>query len=216
VTVGFKRSVITSLHENGFFVEGQFGGGLERSIDVNAVRIQQAHIFDLNALETTMKGHAALGYQWMTGQGVISAGLGVEGIIKNDAATLTQTSSNDVNLGGRVDVDVWHHVTPQTLIQFNMTGSTAQQSVWSRLRGGYAFFEGTTGFFSMMRNAYVGPEMSIYHEFSTRRDYEQIRVGIHATNITIGARQANISAGVYRDTDKRQGGYVNVGLAQKW
>ena len=227
ITGGFKRSLSGAIEHSGFYVEAQLGLGAEPSRQIAKNRIESAQSIwkNIPKYETRFQTHASIGYQWMTGQGVVSGSIGLEHHTNLNGSKASKSTTKD-DVGIRANAEIWHHPTAETLIQLNLVGSSVKNSVWARGSVGYALFEHLPYFsdipmISMFKHAFMGPEISIYHEPQIGLNYTKIRYGAHIANIKINSlknavTQINLSGGFQKDPDKNHGIYCNLGFSQKW
>lgn len=227
VTGGFKRAFSGAIEHSGFYVEAQFGLGAEqrkRAVQ-SRVDIAQSIWRGVSQYETSFQANAALGYQWMTGQGVVSGTIGAQIRTDEDAARTLHSKKAD-NIGVRATAELWHHPTSDTLIQLNVVSASLKNSLWARASFGYAIFEQYAIFsdspmLSMFKNAFIGPEISLYHEPQIGSNYTKTRFGASIANVKIynlqnTLTQISLSGGFESDTDRQRGIYCNVGFSQKW
>jgi cellulose biosynthesis protein BcsS len=145
----------------------------------------------------------------------VDALVGYSAVVSNGAATLAiganyqdqRVSPFDPNnpvqgdkLGFKVQGDFWVNLTEQSVMVGIASYSTAFNTYYSVLRGGYDFFG---------RGFYIGPEVGALGNART----DQQRVGIAVIGIPVANRVSlTVSGGWLHERDQRDGAYVSANL----
>lgn len=104
--------------------------------------------------------------------------------------------------GARGGIDVWYEPMPGFMAAVNASGSTAAQEYSVR---------GAVGW-RLLDRVFVGPEAQALGCLN----YEQVRVGAHATGLKLGTFEWSASGGWVQDSDRRSGGYGRVGVLTRY
>jgi hypothetical protein len=106
-----------------------------------------------------------------------------------------------LRFGPRLGLDLWVQPTANFMINGFATFSTVGSSYAVRGALGWRFFDAV----------YLGPEVQ-----ATGSDtYRQVRLGLHATSLTIGPYELSAGAGYVRDSEWRRGLYARVGVLRR-
>ncbi len=122
--------------------------------------------------------------------------------------------------GLRLQLDLWDHPTPETLLHVGLAGSSARGEFWGRVASGYrldmpalpqpvlswrALPSWQTGAASPI---FLGPEA----ELVMSRSYTKWRIGGHVTGLKLLGFTFRLAAGHEEATDGLRGLYVTGGL----
>lgn len=126
--------------------------------------------------------------------------------------------------GLRLQIDVWDHPTPETLLHLGFAASSARNELWSRAAAGYrldmasylpalpepTFQRGTWLPWRMVAPSplFIGPEA----ELVLGRAYTKWRVGAHVTGLKLMGFTFRLSAGHEHASDGLKGLYATAGL----
>ncbi|MDJ1158386.1 cellulose biosynthesis protein BcsS [Chelatococcus sp. SYSU_G07232] len=187
-SAGFKRGLTGGLYEPGLFLQGSLGSGnySYRSRVVEGGR----------ATGRVLGASLMPGAQWSAGNTTFGFFVGPE--IERHWLTPPDPDNRarGTRWGLRGQIDIWSHPTPRTLVTATLIGGTAAPHLWSRLSAGYRLFEAF----------YFGPEASAY----ASPDYRELRLGLHATGLTLRGLTFRLSGGLRIDSDDRTGAYAGL------
>ncbi|TDR94723.1 cellulose biosynthesis protein BcsS [Enterovirga rhinocerotis] len=137
----------------------------------------------------THQTSASLGWQTMLGPLYLAAYAGPELFQEQLTHRGRFANFSKPRLGGRAQVELWAHPSPDTLITGTVILSSANESVWARMSGGIRAFS----------NAYLGPEVTFY----TTPTYRETRWGGHVTGLALGIVTLRLSAGWMTEDGRR-------------
>jgi hypothetical protein len=188
--VGFKRTLLDSLDRSGPAVLGSVGYGARFERDVS-------NPYEPEAIRHTAHGSAMIGYQRVTGWGVIAGFVGPEVDFERLAGSYPSAHDSRPRWGARLHGEVWAHPTANTLLTATVIVGSARGELWSRLSWGYRIW----------RDLFIGPEATAYAR-DTDRDWQ---LGLHATGLAFGRFTLRLSGGWrWEDEGRRKGPYVGV------
>lgn len=104
--------------------------------------------------------------------------------------------------GLRGEVNVWHEPTNNSMLAFDTAASTIGSTYSARLAYGWRVLD----------RFYLGPEIGGF----TCTDYEQFRLGVHATAFRYENFEWSAALGYARDSDDRSGLYGRLGLLTRY
>jgi hypothetical protein len=142
---------------------------------------------------TQEDGSFLVGYEWVARRFTVAAYAG--GDYNNNS--LNKYDPNNTAQGSvagvKVAVDFNYRPTDDTMISGTSSYSTAHNSYYVRLKGGWA----------LVPQLYVGPEIL----FLGDNFFRQYRIGAHITGARVGLLQFGVSAGFLNDKTRGNGGY---------
>ncbi len=186
---GFKRSLGTSLHQDGFILMGNAGVGQRREVITQEERrITVDHL--------SSEGSLLLGYQWRTDRAFISVLAGPEIDLDQPLVDGWVVALNRPSYGGRMLAEVWAHPGENTLLVGTLVLGTAPKRAWGRIATGWRVWG----------PVFVGPEAVV----SAEETYRELRLGIAATGFQIGRWTFSVSGGVLAAEGARPGGYAGL------
>jgi hypothetical protein len=101
--------------------------------------------------------------------------------------------------GLRAGADIWYEPTPGVMmLAANVSISTIGPTYWTRIAAGWRAFDAV----------WLGPEAQALGG----PDYQQWRIGVHATSLKTGALEWQAGVGFATDSDKRSGVYARLGV----
>jgi hypothetical protein len=103
-----------------------------------------------------------------------------------------------VHAGVRAGFDLWYQPSDSMMVAAGVSASTIGPNYWSRVATGWRLLD----------LAWVGPEALALGG----SNYQQFRLGLHATSFKIGALEWSAGLGYTRDSDRRDGMYGRIGL----
>ena len=112
-------------------------------------------------------------------------------------------SLHGLYLGVRGGIDLWYEPTAATMAAVNASGSTAVSEY--SLRGAFGW--------RLLDRLYVGPEAQVLGSSAT---YRQLRLGLHATGLKLGAFEWSAGGGWVEDSDHRSGAYGHLGVLTRY
>lgn len=102
------------------------------------------------------------------------------------------------HLGLRVGADLWYEPTPELMAAVNVSATSIGPSYWSRAAAGLRLFDAV----------WLGPELHLLGDPT----YQQVRIGAHATALSLFGYEWSAGAGYVGDSDHRRGPYIRFGL----
>jgi hypothetical protein len=103
-----------------------------------------------------------------------------------------------VHAGVRGGFDLWYQPSDSMMVAASVSASTIGPNYWSRVATGWRLFD----------LAWVGPEALAL----AGSNYDQFRLGVHATSYRIGPLEWSAGLGYTRDSDKHNGVYGRLGV----
>ena len=100
--------------------------------------------------------------------------------------------------GLRAGADLWYQPNDAMMINAGVSASTIGPNYWTRIAIGWRLFD----------RAWVGPEALALGG----SNYQQVRLGVHATAFKTGMLEWSAGVGYVRDSDHRNGIYGRMGL----
>jgi hypothetical protein len=94
--------------------------------------------------------------------------------------------------------DLWYQPNDAMMINAGASASTIGPNYWTRMATGWRLFD----------RAWVGPEALALGG----SNYQQVRLGVHATAFKTGVLEWSAGLGYVRDSDHRNGIYGRMGL----
>jgi hypothetical protein len=100
--------------------------------------------------------------------------------------------------GARGGFDLWYQPSDHMMIAAGVSASSIGPNYWSRVATGWRLFD----------RAWVGPEALALGG----SNYQQFRLGLHATAFKSGPLEWSAGLGYVRDSDHRNGAYGRIGV----
>lgn len=180
--------------QDGFVLLASVGAGHRRERGVCAC----ARLPVVSSLaRATVLGAAVAGYQWVHDWGLVALFAGPEG-----SAEMLSGSAGSLSLpprwGLRLHGEVWARPTAETLLQATAIIGSARGDAWGRIAWGYRLW-----------GTYLGPEASLYAD---RTAYRKWSLGLHGTDLALGAFRVRASTGVQLETGRRPGPYLSLAV----
>jgi hypothetical protein len=100
--------------------------------------------------------------------------------------------------GLRAGADLWYQPSDAMMVAAGVSASTIGPNYWSRIATGWRLFD----------RAWVGPEALALGG----SNYQQVRLGLHATSFKTGPLEWSTGFGYVRDSDHRNGVYGRIGV----
>jgi hypothetical protein len=125
---------------------------------------------------------------------VAGADLQVHRLTPDDPGNRTRGT----HAGVRAGFDLWYQPSDEMMVAAGVSASTIGPNYWSRLATGWRIFD----------RIWVGPEAVALGG----SNYQQLRLGIHATSFKTGPLEWSAGVGYTRDSDHRDGVYGRVGV----
>jgi hypothetical protein len=100
--------------------------------------------------------------------------------------------------GLRAGADLWYQPSDAMMIAASLSASTVGLNYWTRIAAGWRLLD----------QAWVGPEALALGG----ANYQQYRLGMHATSFKYGPLEWSAGLGYVRDSDRRGGIYSRIGV----
>src|SRR5437899_3031828 len=94
--------------------------------------------------------------------------------------------------------ELWYQPSDAMMVNAGVSASTIRPNYWSRVATGWRLFD----------QAWVGPEALALGG----SNYQQVRLGVHATAFKTDALEWSAGLGYVRDSDHRNGIYGRLGV----
>lgn len=140
-------------------------------------------------VRTTLLAAALGGYQFFQEWGVVGLFAGPE-MSRETLFGAPGVDPRSTRFGLRLQGEVWARPSADTLATATLILGSARGDVYARLSAGYRAW-----------GAYLGPEVASYVD---RTGYQKWSLGVHATEIALGAFTMRVSAGCVYESEIRQ------------
>jgi hypothetical protein len=203
---GIKHAPFGTLETSGFRLMAR-GGGSQWSDRRREL-----------AMDSKSEGALLFGVEQMTGRGAVGIYLGPEIATRlapervRRSGRLSVEERSTLNEGLRIEVGLWDHPTPETLVHLGGAFGSARGEAWGRAALGYRLtlpeFPNLFGQRLLPVPCFLGPEV----ELSLARDYTKWRIGAHVTNLKLLGFNLRLAVGHEQASGNMRGVYATAGI----